>query len=312
MGLEAGCVRIVSVGEILWDVIGETEYLGGAPLNFAAHARQLGHEVFLISAVGEDERGRRAFDSLRQRGISTDFVQVAPGKNTGTAEVELDADGKPMFRIVRPAAYDFVKLTAHDLKRIAEIQPDWIYFGTLYHLTKQALVSTLQLIETVRSAKRFYDVNLRDGNWNLSVVEQLASQSDVIKLSDSEAEFLDASLNADGHEGSVQHFCQRWSDQYRCKIICVTLGERGCAIFHDGDYVEVLGCKVQVADTVGAGDAFAAAFLHGLDQGWNVRRCGVFANSVGALVASRAGAIPEWSVDEAERMTGKKFEVNGS
>jgi fructokinase len=99
-------VRIVSVGEILWDVIGETEYLGGAPLNFAAHAQKLGHEVFLVSAVGEDERGRRALDRLRQRGISTEFVQVLPDKNTGTAEVELDGDGKPMFRIVRPAAYE--------------------------------------------------------------------------------------------------------------------------------------------------------------------------------------------------------------
>ena len=295
-------MRIVSVGEILWDVIGENEYLGGAPLNFAAHAQKLGHEVYLVSAVGEDERGRRALDSLRQRGISTEFVKVLPGKNTGTAEVELDADGKPMFRIIRPAAYDFVKLSATDLKRIAEIRPDWIYFGTLYHLTKQTLASTSQLIEAVPSAKHFYDVNLRDGNWNLATVEQLALQADVIKLSDGEAECLDASLNADGHEGSVEHFCQRWSDQYRCKIISVTFGERGCAIFHDGQYAELPGCKVQVADTVGAGDAFAAAFLHGLDQGWDVRRCGVFANAVGALVASRAGAIPEWSVDEAGRM----------
>lgn len=291
-------MRIVSVGEILWDVIGETEYLGGAPLNFAAHAQKLGHEVFMISAVGEDERGRRALDSLRQREISTEFVQVLPGKNTGTAEVELDGDGKPMFRIVRPAAYDFVELTAPRLKRIAEIQPHWIYFGTLYHMTKQALASTLKLLEAVPSARRFYDVNLRDGNWNLSIVEQLASQANVIKLSDSEAEFLDGSLNADGHEGSVEHFCQRWSDQYRCKIICVTFGERGCAIFKDGRYAEVPGCKVQVADTVGAGDAFSAAFLHGLDQGWDVQRCGAFANAVGALVASRAGAIPEWSVEE--------------
>jgi len=295
-------VRIVSVGEILWDVIGESEYLGGAPLNFAAHARQLGHEVFLVSAVGEDERGRRAIECLRQREISTEFVQVLLGKNTGTAEVELDADGKPMFRIVRPAAYDFVDLAATQLRRFAEVQPHWIYFGTLYHTAKQAMTSTLKLIQTIPSAKRFYDVNLRDGNWSLSIVEQLASQASVIKLSDSEAEFLDASVNADGQESSVKHFCQRWSDQYRCKIICVTFGERGCAIFKDGLYTEVPGCKVLVADTVGTGDAFAAAFLHGLDQGWDAQQCGAFGNAVGALVASRAGAIPEWSVEEVERM----------
>src|SRR5271166_870991 len=114
-------MRIVSVGEILWDVIGEREYLGGAPLNFAAHARQLGHEVFLLSAVGEDDRGRRALESLQERGMSVEFVQVLRGKDTGIAEVELDPDGKPMFRIVRPAAYDFVELNPAQLQRITQL-----------------------------------------------------------------------------------------------------------------------------------------------------------------------------------------------
>jgi sugar/nucleoside kinase (ribokinase family) len=104
-------VRIVSIGEILWDVIGPSEYLGGAPLNFAAHAAKLGYEVFLVSAVGDDDRGRRALEGLQTCGVSADFVQITPGKPTGTAEVELDPDGRPMFRIVRPAAYDFVRLT---------------------------------------------------------------------------------------------------------------------------------------------------------------------------------------------------------
>ena len=103
-------MRIVSIGEIIWDVVAPSEYLGGAPLNFAAHARKLGHEVYLLSAVGDDERGHRALEGLKKCGISTDFVQVAAGKRTGTAEVELDTDGKPMFRIIRPAAYDFVDL----------------------------------------------------------------------------------------------------------------------------------------------------------------------------------------------------------
>src|SRR5271157_5984298 len=196
-------MRIVSVGEILWDVIGEREYLGGAPLNFAAHARQLGHEVFLLSAVGEDDRGRGALESLRQRGISAEFVQVLRGKNTGIAEVELDTSGIPTFRIVRPAAYDFVDLTAAQLQRIAELRPQWIYYGTLYHMSGQALVSTLKLLEAVPSARCFYDVNLRDGHWRLAVVEQLSARANVVKLSDSEAESLDASLNAGGQGASV-------------------------------------------------------------------------------------------------------------
>lgn len=297
-------MRIVSVGEILWDVIGPTEYLGGAPLNFAAHAHKLGHEVALVSGVGDDQRGHRALRQLQQCGISAEFVQLRRGKPTGTAEVELSPDGKPMFRIVRPAAYDFVNLTRPQIRRLAEWQPQWIYFGTLYHTSQRALDSTLQLLAEVPAAKAFYDVNLRDGNWNLATVEQLASHACVIKLSDSEAEFLDASLNAEDAEGSVEHFCRRWSDQYSCRTICVTFGERGCGIYKDGDYTAIPGCKVEVADTIGAGDAFSAAFLHGLEEGWDVERCGAFANTVAALVASRPGAIPDWSVDEVPALLG--------
>ncbi len=265
-------MRIVSVGEILWDVIGENEYLGGAPLNFGVHARRLGHEVFLLSAVGEDDRGRRAMECLQERGISTEFVQRLRGKDTGIAEVELDTDGKPMFRIVRPAAYDFVELTAPQLERIATLRPDWIYFGTLFHMSRTALASTLSLLEAVPSARRFYDVNLRDGNWSLGVVEQLSGHASVLKLSDSEAEFLDAAVNAGGQGSSIEQFCRRWSEQYGCETICVTFGERGSAVFHRGEYCEVPAFKVQVSDTVGAGDAFSAAFLHGIGQGWDAVR----------------------------------------
>ncbi len=301
-------MRIVTVGEILWDVIGEREYLGGAPLNFAAHAQKLGHEAYLVSAVGNDARGRRTLDILQKWQLSTEFVQVLDSRDTGTAQVELDSEGKPTFRIVRPAAYDFVTLTAEHLQSISELKPDWIYFGTLYHMSSQALESTLKLLQTVRSARHFYDVNLREGNWTLALVEQLSSHADVIKLSDSEAEFLDGLLNAGGQEGSVEYLCRRWKDRYGCEIVCVTLGERGCAIREGDQYCESPGYKVQVADSVGAGDAFAAAFLHGLEQHWDTRRLGCFANSVGALVASRAGATPEWNISECWPMLGEKFD----
>jgi fructokinase len=298
-------LRIVSIGEILWDVIGDSEYLGGAPLNFAAHARKLGHEVFLVSGVGEDERGRRALDCLEHWGISPEFVQVIPGKRTGTAEVELDPSGKPMFRIVRPTAYDCVRLTPDLQKRIVGLQPRWIYFGTLYHNSETALAATTNLLDEIPLVNRIYDVNLRDGNWNLTAVEKLAARANVIKLSDSEAEFLDASLDCGSGDSAIRRFCERWSDQYHCRIVCVTLGERGCALYECGEYLEIPGCKVEVADTVGAGDAFAAALIHGLEQGWNLYCCAEFANAVAALVASRPGAIPEWSVEEVRIMLNR-------
>jgi len=291
-------MRIVSIGEVLWDVIGPSEYLGGAPLNFAAHARKLGHEVYLVSGVGDDERGRRAFEAIQRLSIAPDLLQVVRGRSTGTAEVELDPGGKPMFRIVRPAAYDFVRLTPELRQRIAELRPDWIYFGTLFHTSERAVASTLALLDAVASANKIYDVNLRDGNWTLAAVEKLASRADVIKLSDSEAEFLDASLDTNGEEATIQRFCERWCDQYHCKTVCVTMGERGCAIFHDRVFTEAPACRIDVVDTVGAGDAFAAALVHGMSQAWTMPRCAAFANAVAGLVASRPGAIPEWDVEE--------------
>jgi fructokinase len=300
-------VRIVSVGEIIWDVIGENEYLGGAPLNFAAHARKLGHEVMLLSAVGDDARGRRALELLRKRGLSTELIQVLRHHETGVAEVDLDAEGKPTFRIVRPSAYDFVDLQRSDCRRIAQLQPHWIYFGTLYHMSAQALASTLKLLEAVPTARRFYDVNLREGHWSLATVEKLSSHASVVKLSDAEAEYLDAPLYAEGQGTSVEDFCRRWMAQYGCEVMCVTFGERGSAILKDSVYGEVPGFRVRVADTVGAGDAFSAAFLHGLEQGWDARRIGTFANAVGALVASRSGAIPDWNVGEAMALAGDRL-----
>lgn len=295
-------MRIVSVGEILWDVIGENEYLGGAPLNFAAHSQKLGHEVYPLSAVGNDARGRKALEMLKSRGMSTEFIQVLD-KPTGTALVELDMQGKPTFRIVRPVAYDFVDLTDDELKRIATLNPDWIYLGTLYHMSPQALASTKKLLKAVPKARRFYDINLREGHWNLATIEQLSAFATITKLSDSEAESLDATVDAsEGPGHSIENFCHRWADRFGCQAMCVTFGERGCAILKDGKFSQTPGYHITVADTVGAGDAFSAAFVHGFSQGWDADQIARCANAVGALVASRSGAIPDWNISEAHAL----------
>ena len=294
----AGTMRILCVGEILWDVIGTVEHLGGAPLNFAAHAQKLGHEVFPLSAVGDDERGHRALELITARGISTQFIRMLPGKSTGTAEVELDLDGKPTFHIVRPAAYDFVALSASELQSLANLKPHWVYVGTLFHTSSAALASTLRLLNAMSSAERFYDINLRDDNWNIRAVEELCLQSTVVKLNAWEAECLDATFDLEEEHESIESFARRWTDRFGVRIICVTCGDRGCSILKDGHFTQIPGFRVEVTDTVGAGDAFSAAFVHGLSRGWDMEQVGRFANAVGAVVASKPGAIPEWSLNE--------------
>src|SRR5512143_1848530 len=128
---------IVAIGAVLWDVFDKGEHIGGAPFNFAAHAARLGHNVLFVSAVGEDDRGRRALRRMRELGLSTHYVRRTPQAATGHVTVYVDSAGQPRFTIHRPAAYDFPALSDADMRAIAAFRPDWICFGTLEQLSPQ-------------------------------------------------------------------------------------------------------------------------------------------------------------------------------
>jgi fructokinase len=268
-------MTIVSIGEILWDVFADSERLGGAPFNFAVHARRLGHEVLFVSAVGDDDRGRLALAQAAELGLSTAFIRTVPGVPTGAVTVFVDGAGQPAFTIHRPAAYDRVR---PDITRIAAAQPDWVYFGTLLQTDTEAREEVRRLLDAVPAARKFYDVNLRRNCYNPGLVRQLSSRADAVKLNDHEAaEFPELAAG---------------------RLVALTRGEHGCSVRVGDGRAECPGYRVAVADAVGAGDAFAAAFLHGLSHGWSAAKIGDFANRLGALVASRAGAVPDWSAAE--------------
>ena len=290
-------MNIVSIGEVLWDVIGEQEYLGGAPLNFSFSSQRLGHKVALISAVGDDRRGERALRTIQKLGLDTDSIRIVEGLATGAAMVSTDHAGNATFVIDRPAAFDFIEIEGPTLRRIEEMRPDWIYFGTLAQTTARNVDMLHRLISAITEAQRFYDINLREGHWNLPLVQQLSRLASIIKLNESEAEVLFRIVYPD-ELFSVEKFCENWSRDVGAKTICVTLGERGCALWVDGAFRTYSGFLASVRDTVGAGDAFSAALLHGLELGWSTEGTASFANAVGAVVASRAGATPDWTVDE--------------
>jgi fructokinase len=271
-------MTVLSIGEILWDVFPDTARLGGAPFNFAVHAHRLGHRVIFLSAVADDERGRAALGRAAELGLTTEFIQVAAGRPTGSVSVRLDAEGHPDFTIHRPAAYDCLTLDERQLARLAELRPDWIYFGTLYPMEGHAREVLRSVMDAVPGARRFYDVNLRRGCYTPELVRELLALAAAVKLNDDEAELF--------------------PDLGAAPSVAITRGEKGCLVRIGNDRAECPGYPVKVADTVGAGDAFAAAFLHGLAAGWGAARTGDFANRLGALVASRAGAVPAWSPAE--------------
>jgi fructokinase len=294
-------MRLVSVGEILWDVIGDKEHLGGALLNFSVHAARLGHEVSLVSAVGTDKRGDRALEAASALGLSTALIQRSGEWPTGIVTVTVSPDGQPTFVIHRPAAYDSIRLDGSALARLALRNPDWICYGTLLSMYPCGRNLLFETMEAIPKARRFYDVNLRQNCFTPELVLELLRRANVVKLNDSEARALSAMFGRGSR--TLEEFCRDNAARLEWEAVCVTLGEQGCALLTGDQYAEIPGYPVQVADAVGAGDAFAAAFLHGLDSGWPAAEIGDFANRLGALVASRPSGVAPWSLDEVRALS---------
>jgi fructokinase len=260
-------MKLLSIGEILWDFIGGKPHLGGAPFNFAVQAHKLGHNVAFVSAVGDDDLGRKALAEAAARGVSTEYIATVSDAATGTVTVELDRAGQPNFSIHRPAAYDYIPTRAF------AFDPDWICYGTLLQMGPAMRRRVSELVDAYPRALRFYDLNLRLNHYTWDLVADLIRTATAIKLNDAEAQSVELVLGP-----------QDW------KLACITHGRKGCTVIMNGERVDCPGYKVKVRDTVGAGDAFAAAFLHGLDQGWPPNQIGDFANRVAADVVSRRGA----------------------
>ena len=294
-------MKLISIGEILWDVIGGEEHLGGALLNLSLNAARLGHEVYLVSAMGADERGDRALEAMSSLGLSTDLIQRSDEWPTGTVTVTVATDGQPEFEIHRPAAYDSVKFDKAVLERLAAWNPDWICFGTLLSMYPRGRNLLFETMDALSRARRFYDVNLRPKSFTPELVLELLGRATVVKLNQDEVRSLDGMFQESTR--TLEEFCRDHAARFDWEAVCVTRGELGCAILARDQYVEVPGYRVHVEDTVGAGDAFAAAFLHGLNSGWPAAEIGDFANRLGALIASRRGAAAPWSLDQVEALS---------
>ncbi len=286
---------ILVLGEVLWDMFEHFSALGGAPLNFAAHARRLGHNPLLISAVGADSLGNTAREEIAGLGLDTSFLQTTSRFPTGRARVELGPGDRTRFVIERPAAYDGICLRDEQIAQITQRAPAFFYYGTLFSSTPQGRAVVKRLLDALPAATRFYDLNLRPGNYSVQLVIELLELADVVKLNEEE---LCKVHKFTGLPSEIEAFCREASKRYGWKAVCVTLGARGCAMLCGEEYIGAAGHTINVADPVGAGDAFAAAFLHGLISDWPMAKIAAFANRVGALVASRHGAILDWTLKE--------------
>jgi fructokinase len=293
-------MRVVSIGEVLWDMIEGEAFLGGAPLNVCANLQRCGDEAFLISAVGNDSLGAATHKTMTGLKLSKTFLGQASTLPTGTAVVSRDADGEPCFLIERPAAFDAIKLEPAKRTELSDLRPDWIYMGTLLQTFPEAEELIRNLRAELSQARCFYDMNLREGHWSLPLVERLCAGVNVLKLNEVEAATLSRLNGVEPKDFTLESFCCGWSERFGIAVICVTLGAEGCCVYSGEGFASYRGRQITVSDTVGAGDAFAAAFLHGYQLGWPIAKCAAIANSLGAFVASRRGATPAWTLAELE------------
>ncbi|PQJ34926.1 hypothetical protein BSZ35_10245 [Salinibacter sp. 10B] len=293
--------EILCVGEILWDALPDGLFLGGAPFNVACHLRALGEDVGFVSRVGNDVLGDEALRRLRVYGLETDLMQVDDTLPTGFVRVALDDGGEPDYEIVEPAAWDAITLS-DPLQQRGE-RAAAVVFGSLAQRAGTSRQTIQALCET--NALRIFDINLRPPYIDRDVVERSLSIADVVKLNDHELHRLRTWF---GLPNGAEAAMGALADTFGCSAVCVTLGGEGARLWNEGQYWSHPGYATEVADTVGAGDAFLAAFLSGIINDQNGEILLDRANRLGAFVASRSGALPSYDVEslaDVETLVGE-------
>lgn len=288
--------RVLGIGELLWDLFPDGPRLGGAPFNVVADLRRLGHAAAFVSAVGDDELGRAALAASDDLRVEATFIRVASELPTGTVAVTPDPVEGHRFTIGSPAAYESIGDGDALIAPLTAWRPDALVYGTLAQRSAGVRALTHRVATQIRPAHRLYDMNLRDGCWTGDLVLDLLGDATIVKVNEHEADVLLELVGA--ATATPRGLATALRSRYGVERLCITRGAAGATLLVDGGESAVEGIPVDVVDTVGAGDAFAAGLLHGLLRGETPAEALAFANRLGALVASRPGALPTWRADE--------------
>lgn len=280
---------VVGLGEVLWDVFDDSRRPGGAPANVAFQAGQLGGRGVVCSRVGRDDLGDELVAFLAEHGLATDWIQRDEAHPTGTVTVDTSEARAPRYTIHEDVAWDHLAWDA-DLERLID-SASAVCFGTLAQRQSVSRGTIQAALDRARPrCLLVYDVNLRQDWYRREWIEASLAAANLVKLNDQEVKVLAELLET----GSADHgaFARAVRTRFGVEQVCVTRGEKGCYLQGPGDEANCPGVEVEVADAVGAGDAFTAAWIMARLDGWPLARQAAFANRVGALVASRPGAMP--------------------
>ena len=276
---------VIGMGEVLWDLLPDGKILGGAPVNFAYHAMQLGAVGVAISSVGDDELGREIMDSVNSKGIKNCIaVNEYP---TSTVGVTLK-DGKPEYTIYEGVAWDFMELIPEAIEILK--QADAVCFGTLAQrsqVSHDAIMEALKLVP--EQCLKVYDINLRQKYYIKELISESLSIANVFKINDDEVELFKQLF---GLEGSETEVCRKIKETYSLEYLALTKGEKGSYLFHEDEVSFRPTPLVEVEDTIGAGDSFTSAMVMGILNKLPLKEIHQKAVEISAFVCTQKGATP--------------------
>jgi len=280
---------IAGIGELLWDCLPSGKQLGGAPCNFAYHAMQAGCESFVISAIGNDESGAEIKKVVKKLYLSTQYIQENEFP-TSTVTVSLDEKGHPDYTIHENVAWDHIRWNNEMQELAAKL--DAVCFGSLAQRNSDSQESIQSFISSLkRDCLKVFDINLRQNYYSNKTIVDSIMMSDMLKLNDDELPILANYLVLNG---SAENQIEKLIELFNLKYIIYTMGSKGSIIKSENEtsYAEVP--NINVADTVGAGDAFTAIFIAGILQGIPLKEVHKKATEIAAFVCTQKGATPKF------------------
>lgn len=279
---------IVGMGEILWDVLPSGKVLGGAPANFAYHINKTGHEGYVISAIGKDGLGSEILDQLSINRLPH-LVQQSDYP-TGTVKVTLDKKGIPSYTIIENVAWDYIEFSPL-VEELAK-RTSAVCFGTLAQRNDVTRNTFLNFFKSMPSnSLKIYDVNLRLDYYSKEIIEESLIVADILKINEDELNILCDIFNVIGVEADR---CEKLISLFSIDIVILTKGSEGSNIFSKLNHSFLTTPKVKVEDTVGAGDAFTAAFVASYLNGESIETAHRQAVNLAAYVCTKKGAMPPY------------------
>jgi len=278
---------IVGIGEILWDVLPTGKVLGGAPANFAYHISQLGFDGFAVSAIGNDELGEEIIENLRSKNMN--FIIERVPFPTGTVKVTLNEVGVPCYEICENVAWDNIPFT-EEMKKLA-CETRAVCFGSLAQRHPVSRETIHLFLDNVpEETLKIFDINLRQHFYSKELIDHSLKRCNILKINDEEIILL-AQL-FDWHEKSDIEICKKLLQIYPLEMIVLTKGTNGSCVVSSLQISLKSTPLVEVADTVGAGDAFTAGFVAGILKGKSISEAHELAVEISAYVCTQHGAMP--------------------